>query len=415
MGLLKEEAFEAENFDDAEIIKASSSLTESEVKTLSGSHDNDNGDGDFTPPPLQNETNQSEFDLDDKQIEAACADLNYQVALSANACQEEKFSTDLTVIPKENHSIVIPDDPKDLDIFIKAGEAAIKAAQKILRKPFPCVQEYHMLHQNAKKQGFILLDAALKLSVKLNNIETHEGNRNDLHPDKYRNKPQVLMEDFGMTDKQARRFEALTVDAVDKEKKFANDNNEIPTLTHALKYAETQKKALEKAQEEAQSNACGNDDAEGGIQIPDGKYDIIHMDFNNFDEEFDLSQAANDNALLYIWVDKSKLATAIDWMRKNGFENVDCSVFVRNKTEKGGKYFQDLHKMVLVGKKGDIKPPRFFKSNSVTYENEIGDSSGYAYYESLIKRMYPDLAMLDLTNAKKVPVASEEVQNAENN
>lgn len=415
MNLVQKEAFEAENFDDAEIIKASSKLTESEVKTLSGSYDNDNGDGDFTPPPLQNETNQSEFDLDDKQIEADCADLNYQVALAANACQEEKFSTDLTVIPKENHSIVIPDDPKDLDNFIKIREAAIKAAQKILRKPFLCVQEYHMLHQNAKKQGFILLDAALKLSVQIKNIETHKGNRSDLHPGKYRKKKQILMEDFGMTSKQAGRFEALTVYAVDKEKKFANDNDEIPTLTHALKYAETQKKALEKAQEEAQSNACGNDDAEGEIQIPDGKYDIIHMDFNNFDEEFDLSQTANDNALLYIWVDKSNLAATIDWMRKNGFENVDCSVFVRNKAEKGGKYFQDLHKMVLVGKKGDIKPPRFFKSNSVTYENEIGDSSGYAYYESLIERMYPDLAMLDLTNAKKVPVASEEVQNAENN
>lgn len=33
-----------------------------------------------------------------------------------------------------------------------------------------------------------------------------------------------------------------------------------------------------------------------------------------------------------MWADKSQLATAIDLMNKNGFENVDSSVFVRNKT-----------------------------------------------------------------------------------
>ncbi len=85
-----------------------------------------------------------------------------------------------------------------------------------------------------------MLNAALKLSVAINSIETHEGTRSDLYPDQNRNKEQILEEDFGLTKKQARRFASLTVEAVDKEKKFAKDNDEIPTLTHALKYVKKQ-------------------------------------------------------------------------------------------------------------------------------------------------------------------------------
>ena len=152
-----------------------------------------------------------------------------------------------------------------------------------------------------------------------------------------------------------------------------------------------------------------DEDITNKIEVPKGKYDIIYADLNRFDENFDLSQAANDNALLYMWVDKSQLATAIDLMNKNGFENVDCSVFIRNKAKKGGKYFQDMHKMVLVGKKGDVKRPFAFKAGSVVYENEIGENNSYAYYESLIKRMYPDASFCNLITQ----VSSEEIQNAE--
>lgn len=391
MNTIKKEAVMAKFYDEAEIIKTSSIMNEQEVKNLSGSNVNDNGDGDFTPPPLQNEGNETDVptsDFNQEQTEAECAELNYQVALAANACREEKFSTDLTTIPEENRFIVIPNDPKKLDNFVKAGEDAVKLAIKILNKPNMTALEYHTLHQKTKKQGFIVLDAALKLSVAINNIETHKGMRSDLSPNPYRTKPQILTEDFGLTKKQAERLQKLTVEAVDKEKKFANDNDEIPTLTHALKFVKAKEDALAKAKEMAHGNDISDEDITNKIEVPEGKYDIIYADLNQFDESFDLSQAANDNALLYMWADKSQLATAIDLMHKNGFENVDCSVFVRNKTEKGGEYFQDMHKMVLVGRKGNVKRPFAFKAGSVVYENEIGENNSYAYYESLIKRMY---------------------------
>ncbi len=131
------EAFEAKVYDETEEIKVSSTITEQEIENISDSNANDNGDGDFTPPPLQNkdkEADTSASALDEEQIEAECAKLNYQVALAANRCLEEKFSANLSLIPKENHSMVIPDDPKELDSFIKVSEAALNAADKILHK-----------------------------------------------------------------------------------------------------------------------------------------------------------------------------------------------------------------------------------------------------------------------------------------
>lgn len=415
METVKKEAHEAEFYDETENIKISSTMNEQEVENLSDSNVNDNGDGDFTPPPLQNKGNEIGVpvsDFNQEQTEEECTELNYQVALAANKCQEEKFSADLSTIPEENRSIVIPDDPKELDNFIKIGEAAVGAAKKILDKRNISVKEYHALHQKAKEQGFIVLNAALKLSVAINSIKTHKGMRSDLYPDQNRNKEQILWEDFGLTKKQARRFASLTIEAVDKEKKFANDNDEIPTLTHALKFVDAKEKKLKKAKEEALACAC-DDEYIQNQEIPQGKYDIIYADFNKFDTNFDLSQVANDNALFYIWADKSQLAAAINIMNNHNFECIDSSVFIRNKSEKGGKYFQDMHRIILVGKKGDFKPPFTYKASSVAYENEIGENNGYAYYKSSIRRMYPDATVFYLINMEKVQTSPEEIPNAE--
>ena len=72
-----------------------------------------------------------------------------------------------------------------------------------------------------------------------------------------------------------------------------------------------------------------------------------------------------------------------------------------------------MHRVVLVGKKGEFKPPFTYKASSVAYENEIGENNGHAYYESLIRRMYPDETILDLINTKKVQTSAEEITNAE--
>ena len=72
-----------------------------------------------------------------------------------------------------------------------------------------------------------------------------------------------------------------------------------------------------------------------------------------------------------------------------------------------------MHRIILVGKKGDFKPPFTYKASSVAYENEIGENNGYAYYKSSIRRMYPDATVFYLINMEKVQTSPEEIPNAE--
>ena len=218
--------------------------------------------------------------VDKEQFMAECVKLTNEVALAANSCQRSKFSADLTTIPEDLHSLVIPEDPYKLTSFVTISEDAIKAAKKsLINERKMTAQEYHIRHEHAREFGFIALDAALKLSLRLNEVVGHSGGRSDLHPEKYegdnRFQYQIFEEDFGLNDKVARRIMKLTVEAHDKEKKFANDNNEIPTLTHALKYVKAKENELNKAKKDANNIACNDNGDSETIELPVAKYDII--------------------------------------------------------------------------------------------------------------------------------------------
>lgn len=416
--------------DKASEIEASSALTGVEAHDVSTSNANDNDENGGVPtPPISSDVVTIEGKatvisstpiVDEKQVMAECVKLTNEVALAANSCQRSKFSTDLTTIPEDLHSLVIPDDSNDLSVFVVAGERAIQVAKESLRiKRKMTAQEYHIRHEHAREFGFIALDAALKLSLRLNEVVGHSGGRSDLHPEKYegenRFQYQIFEEDFGLHYGVAKRFMDLTVEAVDKEKKFANDNNEIPTLTHALRYAKDKKNKLNKAKEAANNIACNDNGDSETIELPTGKYNIIYADLNKFEEDFDLSEAANDNCLFYLWADKGQIANAIDFMRNNGFEYADTAVFVRNKFRHGGQYFKDYHSQVLVGLKGNFDKPEFRVEKSVAYESEIGEGSGYTYYRNVIKLLYPDADLLDLVTDAEVVTGTTEDNEAVDN
>ena len=162
------------------------------------------------------------------------------------------------------------------------------------------------------------------------------------------------------------------------------------------------KNKLNKAKEDANNIACNDNGDSETIELPVGKYDIIYADFNKFKEGFDLSEAANDNCLLYLWADKDQIAHAIDFMHNNGFEYADTAVFVRNKFRQGGQYFKDYHFQVLVGVKGNFDKPEFRVEKSVAYESEIGEGSGHTYYRNVINLLYPDAELLDLVTEAEV-------------
>lgn len=405
-------------YDEFEEIQSSGNMSQQDIENIKGSNvnDNSNDDGGFTPPPSDDDNTNENYEqtLSNEYIEAECTQINNYVALAANSCQTPKFSVDISVIPEEYHSCIIPDDPPKLQAFITACEGAVETAIKILKKPNISVEEYHHLHQNARKQGFIALDAALKLSLMLNNIDAKKGGaRTDLHPEKYtgdnRTQKQIWKEDFGLDEKSAYRIKDLTIEAYYKEKEIANKKNEIPTLSHALKYAKAKKNALAKAKKEAAQAIVDTDEVVclDKEALTTEKYDIIYADFNKLEDGLNISSCANADCLLYLWTDKKQLANAIDYMREKGFQYADNSVFVRIKYQHGGKYFQDYHSHVLVGVKGNFEKPELRIRSSVAYEREVGEGSGDVYYKDVIKLLYPDKALLDLVTKSELSPAND--------
>lgn len=403
------EAVEPEIYDEVEEIKTSSTLTEQEAENLSDSSANDNGESGFpTPPTSEENIIDAEFSEDD--IVNECNSLNSHVSIHSS--REKPRSTDLATIPNDCHALIIPDDPMELQKFVSTGKIFIDAAQKLKNKKNITVEEYKALHNRAKEYGFIVLDAGLKLSLAIKNITTKGGYRSDLHPDEdFRSKEQIIFENFGLTDSQSRIFRKLTVTAVDKEKAYARNNDTIPTLSHAAKFADEEKEKISEAKTKSKvkENSSDEDTTEINDNIPEGLFDIIHADINALKNDFKASSITKDSVLLFIWADKNQMATAVDFIKSDGFEVVDSSVFITKKT-KTGAYFKNNHRSILVGRKGGFKTPEFFKTGSVVYETEVGD--GYAYYNSLITRMYPDAKILNLTpKTEETSVSSEEVSN----
>lgn len=402
--------FRSENFDDAEKIKASSTMTEIEITNVEGSNANDNGGSGF-PTPSASDENIIDIEFSEDNVVDECNSLNSHVSIHSS--KEKPKSTDLTIIPENCHSVVIPEDPLELNGFVKTGQIFIDAASKLKNKKNITVEEYNALHKKAKEYGFIVLDAGLKLSLAIKNIIKNGGYRSDLHPNEgFRSKEQIIFEDFGLTDSQSRIFRKLTVAAVDAEKAYARENDTIPTLTHAVELAENKEgKSPKNRGENSTEENLFNDAANLEIcnDIPDGTFDIIHADFGTLKDNFRASSIAKDNALLFIWANKNQLALAVDFIKSDDFELVDNSVFVNVKTKTGG-YFKTNHRHILVGRKGKFNTPEFLKTSSVVYELEAGE--GYTYYSSLIKRMYPDAEISDLTPKQEEACASsEEVPN----
>lgn len=368
--------------------------------------DNDDDGGASSPPQSVAKVSIEGKDNSDniaQKAENTCNRLNQHVSMHANAYTPSVLVDQDTAL----NFPAVPDNPLQLTTFVTIGEKAIDAAKILCAKPNLSAQEYLALHNKAKEQGYILLAAALKLSIQINNIETHQGKK------ECRTKEQILQEDFHLTQAQARRIDKLTVEAVDKEKKRARDQDDIPTVTGALKYAKAADTKLKKAKEKATQNVTCNENSPIVSQNIENRFDIIYADFNKFDENFNLSKVANDNALLYLWVNNTRLAEGINAIAVNGFEYSDNVAFIRINCQRSGKYIQNYHDLILIAAKGDFPKPELFKDKSVIYEADVIENGSYRYCKEIIQKMYPDASLLDLTVNEISEVKTENAETKE--
>lgn len=316
-----------------------------------------------------------------------------------------ELSTEL-VVSGNNNFLAVPTDPKELNTFIAVGTKAIEAAQAILKKSNISGEEFKQLHQKTKEHGFVVLNAALDLAIQIRDIPTEPGKRTDKEhvcdeegsADETRTKKDVLKEDFGLSEYQAWRISQLTVDAVDKEKAYANKNDEVPTLSHAMSFVEAKKRQAKKAQENSQTFESRN--RTDKIVLPGGKFDVIYADVAKLSEDLDIADKVNDSAIIYLLAAPNQLLKALEFMTSLGFEYKDCAVAIKEEINSGCKFFQNKHDQLLVGVKGDYPTPYTFRTPSVCYGYELGDASAEVYFHKAIERMYPEGAYWDLTSEK---------------
>ena len=124
-------AEQAENFDEIEEIKISSTMSEQEAKEISGSYVNDNGESGFPTPPASKE-NVTDVEFSEDNVVNECNNLNTHVVMHSS--KEKPKSVDLTIIPENYRSIIIPEDPQELSDFVANGQIFIKTAAKLKNK-----------------------------------------------------------------------------------------------------------------------------------------------------------------------------------------------------------------------------------------------------------------------------------------
>lgn len=318
-------------------------------------------------------------------------------------------STGIAIVEEKNRFLTIPEAPKELGNFITWGTKTMEAAQGIMKKSNISGEEFKYLHQKNKELGLIVLDAGLRFACDINNIPTLQGK----HPNKQlisfgetseteiiRTKKDILEKDYGLTEKQAWKISRLTNYAVDKEKKYANDNNEAPSLTHAYSFVTAQKKQLNKAQQK--TVIFENRNRTEPVVLPSGKFNVICGNYDVLSNNSNIENSIDDSAIIFISAETNQITVSINLIKSLGFNYADCAIVVKDKIKPKNHCFQSKHSQVLVGVKGEYSKPDIFTTPSVFYENEFDEGGEVEYLNKLVERMYPNGTYLDLVSEKEM-------------
>ena len=299
------------------------------------------------------------------------------------------------------NALVVPTDPAQMYNFVMVSGKAVEAAELLIKQAAAPAQTLQNLHEQAKKQGELILDTALELAARIKAIEGFRGKRSDLSSGGKPTKEDILNARFHISPQQAARIAKLTDEAVRKEKEYAREHDTPPTLTHALKYVQAKEQNLERSKRK-QTAYQASIRLEKKV-LPDGKYDIVFADLDLWSDDINVSDITTENALLFLTCEKDKVGNAIHKMEENGFIQADELVFVKIKTNSGpSKYFRNQHRNLLLGVKGEYDLPDIYKTVSVLFENNVPAGQENSAYMAIIAEMYPDGAYLDLVSEQPI-------------
>lgn len=159
-----------------------------------------------------------------------------------------------------NTSVAIPTDLPSLNSFIIINEGATATAKALAENKVlaPAAREYFL--KKAQSYGYLWLKGEAQLGNEIRAIRTKKGQRTDIKEvlAELRSKKAILKEDYGLTQGQGRDLARLTDELVEKEYKYALDNNEVPSRTHALTFLSRPPEMSNDEKDEADAEKAGN-------------------------------------------------------------------------------------------------------------------------------------------------------------
>lgn len=134
-------------------------------------------------------------------------------------------------------SVVIPNDPVDLNNYIAVQSGASELGKELLKKLHVQGKWYIRTFQKTQKHAENTLDAGLKLGQYLKQLPTQQGKRTDLKlPDDDVGKcKKEILEELGITERVSWDLQKLTPEAVEEAKKQALKDGKIVNREMALK------------------------------------------------------------------------------------------------------------------------------------------------------------------------------------
>ncbi len=164
-------------------------------------------------------------------VEATIEDDTLTEIIEPETVEPEQTSSCLPVsLQMTSTNVVIPTDPEQIQKFILVQKAGVELGKAFLKKPNLQKDIYKTVLENTQQYAEHLLDAELEISKQLKLLPKAQGCRKEDVKTKA-----DLIEEMGLTPKQARAISELDEECVERAKSMARDYNDIVCRNWALR------------------------------------------------------------------------------------------------------------------------------------------------------------------------------------
>ena len=246
-------------FTNNESVLNDGQLTDEEKSNLESSACNDNGcenpngddDGGNTPSATSIIIENTD---DEEYISNISIDID-----KVSACTGIAKAEIQAVCVGGNTSVAIPTDLPELYKFIIINKGAAKTAEALAKNSVLSPEFRSFFLKKAQSYAYLWLKGEVQLGNEIRAIRTKKGQRTDIKEvlAELRSKKAILKEDYGLTQGQGRDLARLTDELVEKEYKYALDNNEVPSRTHALTFLSRPPEMSNDEKDEADAEKAG--------------------------------------------------------------------------------------------------------------------------------------------------------------